>query len=174
MASARPAFAVDDTRQLPFGAPPGVRENTTWWHIAPVLLIAPPAGDIAAAHRGDMWGSACYTVACIYVRLDLRTNQLWFLEYKSVVSQQHGTTKTLRWFDEDGARARWWSSWHTLLQNAGLVTTIQPMYFARPDSSFDYGPMKVQYRGLAFHQNTPDVGGPPIAHFHDGRPPTPG
>ena len=175
MATSHPTFARNDSRHRPWGAmAPGVKENLNWWHIVPVLLIGPRDEVLDAANRGEVWGAASFTAVCIYVRLDLGTNKLWFLEYKLVGSKANGMTKTLKWFDEGGARTRWWTDWLPLHENAGVLMPIQPMYLTRPDSSFDYGRMRLQYRGLQFTENTPGVGGPNLAHIHDGRPPTPG
>lgn len=168
MTTQRPAFARDDHRTWQWGeAPPGVREQMAWWHIAPVCLITPTVSQLNAANRGDLDGSASFTITGIYVRLHLPSNRLWFLEYKSVCSQRHGVTKTMRWFGEDDARTRWDSHWQKAMENSGGAAMVDTMYLCRPDSSFNYGSMKAQYRGIEFTPNTPNVGGPCIANFHD-------
>ena len=82
MASARPSFAVDESRTRPIGQiTTGVKHDLSPWHIAPVVRVCSVPEKLEAIKRGE---SSSYIVKMCYLRMDAITNKLWFLEHKSV------------------------------------------------------------------------------------------
>ena len=171
MASTRAAFAVDDSITGAYGSLAiGIEENLKFWHMVRVLTVAPPQREFDRANDSE---PACTSYA-IYERLDFDTHKLWLAEYKLEFSRTHGVTKTLTWFDEEGAKQRYNSHWKPAMAKPGAVIHEGERHalHVHPDASFNIDKMKLQYTGFDFDTNTRRVGGPTMANLHHGVEPT--